>query len=147
MQLPNNVQHPCIRKPIELYFLDKGCYYKKRTLLVNTLNNMNFKNINIWDRNIKIISFDEFFKYLFGHWMKLLSFSFKWRHPYILFSYGSGMLLVTLMKLTFTSSRPSATPWITESEWIRPMPAIAPSYVLRREIPMVWGTTTDSLTP
>ena len=53
MELPNNVQLPCIRKPIELYFLDKGCYYRKRPLLVNTLNNMKFKNINIWYKNIK----------------------------------------------------------------------------------------------
>ena len=53
MELPNNIQHPCIRKPIELYCLDKECYCRKRPLLVNTLNNMNFKNINIWDKNIK----------------------------------------------------------------------------------------------
>ena len=53
MELPNNVQHSCIRKPIKLYFLDKGYYYTKRPLLANTLNDMNFKNINIWDKNIK----------------------------------------------------------------------------------------------
>ena len=53
MELPNIVQHPCIRKPIQLYFLDKRYYYRKWPLLVNTLNNMNFNNINIWDKNIK----------------------------------------------------------------------------------------------